>query len=247
METTAYESTQEVPLKIIKHARGARIVDGDDVISEIRAQPGPTHTLFDVLAACIAGLAEGPRIAVLGFAGGGIVAPLRAMQCNAELQCVDLSLAGEKIFRKLSAKWAGKVRVDRQDASRWLRRKRTPFDCILEDLSLPATAEREGVKPDISLHVIPPMMAESLTPDGVVIINMLPMPGMTWNDLMIPFTHSFRRVCVIHFEGYVNRVVVAGKRLATASEVSRRIRAELHSIESAMAFEFCLRTLARGD
>ena len=86
-----------------------------------------------------------------------------------------------------------------------------------------------------------------LTPDGVVIINMLPMPGMTWNDLMIPFTHSFRRVCVIHFEGYVNRVVVAGKRLATASEVSRRIRAELHSVESAMAFEIRLRTLARGD
>jgi len=184
---------------------------------------------------------------VLGFAGGGIVAPLRAMQCDAALHCVDLSLEGEKIFRQLSADWAGEVHVDQKDAAHWLRRKRTAFDCILEDLSLPATAEREGVKPDISLQVMPQLMADRLAPRAVVIINMLPMPGMTWNDLTVPFARCFRQICIIHFEGYVNHVIVAGNQLPTASTISRRIRAELHRIESAMAFELSIRTFNRGD
>ena len=169
------------------------------------------------------------------------------MQCPVALQCVDLSLDGEKVFRQLSAKWAGEVRVDKNDAAHWLRRKRSSFDCILEDLSLPATAEREGVKPDISLHEMPKLMAKHLAPHGVVIVNMLPMPGMIWRELMQPFANTFRQVRVIHFEGYVNRVVLAGNRLTTAADISRRIRAALHRIESAMAYEMHIRTLARGD
>ena len=169
------------------------------------------------------------------------------MQCSVALHCVDLSLEGEKIFRQLCTDWAGEVHVDQEDAARWLRRKRTSFDCILEDLSLPATAEREGVKPDISLQAIPQLMADRLAPGAVAIVNMLPMPGMTWNDLMAPFARCFRQVCVIQFEGYVNHVVVAGDQLAAAGTISRRIRAELHRIESAMAFELSIRTFSRGD
>ena len=231
-------------LQIIRHARGARIVDGDDVISEIRAQPGPTHSLFDVLAACMAALSSGPRVAVLGFAGGGIVAPLRGMSFAAPLHCVDLSLAGEKIFRKLSSAWAGEVRVDQNDAAVWLRRQRTPFDCILEDLSLAATAQAEGTKPDISLHEVPELMARKLSASGVAIVNMLPVPGETWDDLMQPYKKHFHHVQVVHFTGYVNRVVLAAKRLPQARQTSQRVRAALHRIESCMAYELSVRTLA---
>ena len=61
-------------MKIVRTRRGARIVDDDVVLSEILAKPGPTHSLFDLLAAAVATLAPGPRFAMLGFAGGGIVA-----------------------------------------------------------------------------------------------------------------------------------------------------------------------------
>jgi hypothetical protein len=200
--------------------------------------------LFDVLAAGIAALSTGPRVAVLGFAGGGIVAPLRGMQCGAPLHCVDLSLAGESIFRKLSARWAGDVRVDQADAAVWLRRQRGAFDCILEDLSLPATRDAEGTKPDISLAEIPVLMAARLAKKGVVIVNMLPVPGATWDALMQPYLQNFRHVQVVHLEGYVNRVVIAGKHLPKARDVSRRVRAALHRIESSMAYELSVRTLA---
>ena len=196
------------------------------------------------MAAAIAALSAGPRVAILGFAGGGIVAPLRAMHFAAPLQCVDLSLQGEKVFRKLSSAWAGDIRVDKNDAAIWLRRKRTAFDCILEDLSLPATADREGTKPEISLVVIPALMASHLSAAGVGIVNMLPMPGATWDALMQPYLREFRHVLVVHFEGYVNRVVLAGHQLPQARQVSRLVRAALHTIESSMAYELSVRTLA---
>ena len=66
-------------MRIVRLRRRARILDGPDVLSEILDHPGPTDTMFDVLAACVAAFAPGPRVAILGFAGGGIVAPLRAM------------------------------------------------------------------------------------------------------------------------------------------------------------------------
>ena len=77
-------------MKIERTRRGARIIDDDVVLSEILARPGPTHSLFDVLAAAVAAFAPGPRFAMLGFAGGGMIAPLRAMGCDIPVRAVDL-------------------------------------------------------------------------------------------------------------------------------------------------------------
>jgi len=85
-------------VKIERTRRGARIREGDVILSEILALPGPTHSLFDLLAAGIAALAPGPRVAMLGFAGGGVVAPLRAMGWNHPLCCVDLSGDAEPLW-----------------------------------------------------------------------------------------------------------------------------------------------------
>ena len=120
-------------MKIERTKRGARIRDDDVVLSEMLAEPGATHSLFDVLAAAVAVLARGPRIAMLGFAGGGMVAPLRAMGCDHPLHCVDLSAEAEPIFRELSSVWAGDVVLDIEDAEAWLLKRRGKFDVIIED------------------------------------------------------------------------------------------------------------------
>jgi spermidine synthase len=216
------------------------------VISEIRDRPGPTHTLFDVLAAGIASLSPGRRVAVLGFAGGGVVAPLRAMRCDAPLRCVDLSLRGERLFRRLAGSWGGEVRVDQDDAVRWLQRQRRRFDCILEDISLPSTPESLGTKPSSSLKELPPLLSRRLAANGVAIVNLLPQPGVPWGQLVRPYQRHFDHVQVVLFDGYVNRVVVAGHRLGAARDTSRRLRSALHDIESAMAYEVHVRTLARS-
>ena len=110
-------------MRIVRTRRGLRLLEGDVILSELLARPGPTHCLFDVLAACVAALAPGPRIALLGFAGGGIVAPLRAMGFPHAIEAVDLDPTGEKLFRELARHWAGEVRVARMDALEWLARE----------------------------------------------------------------------------------------------------------------------------
>jgi spermidine synthase len=201
--------------------------------------------LFDVLAAGIASLTPGPRVAVLGFAGGGVVAPLRAMGCASTLRCVDLSLQGEAVFRELSVGWGGDVRVQQDDAVRWLRRQRRGFDCILEDISLPSTPESEGTKPPSSLNELPQLLPTRLTPRGIAIVNLLPLPGKPWRALLEPYRRHFRHVLVVTFDGYVNRVLVVANRRRTARDVSHRLRQVLHRIESAMVYEMHVRTLAR--
>ncbi|MEC9081308.1 MAG: hypothetical protein VYE44_05980, partial [Verrucomicrobiota bacterium] len=59
--------------------RGARLVQNGSVLSEVLAQPGPTNSVFDALAALVRLFSPGARVGLLGFAGGGIIAPLRAM------------------------------------------------------------------------------------------------------------------------------------------------------------------------
>jgi len=73
---------------------GLRLSQHGVVISELRTSPGPTHSVFDVLAATIAVLAPKNRIGVLGFAGGGMMSPLRGLGVEAAIDSVDLDRAG---------------------------------------------------------------------------------------------------------------------------------------------------------
>ena len=118
------ERGEEQAVKVVRTRRGIRLVQQGLVLSEIRTTPGPTDSLFDVLAATIAALAPGPDVALLGFAGGGLVAPLRAMGFGHPLEAVDLSLVGEALFRAHSGPWVGRVTVHEDEASRWLRSRR---------------------------------------------------------------------------------------------------------------------------
>jgi len=229
-------------VKIVKTRRGARLLQGNVVLSEILARPGPTHTLFDVLAACVAALSTGPRFALLGFAGGGMIAPLRAMGCTHAVDAVDLDRAGEKIFRDLSGDWTGPVGLSQSDAVAWLRGRR-PFDAIVEDLSVDSPAGT--VKPYASFDDLPQLVADRLTPAGVAITNLLPLPGTAWNALLMRVALPHARACVLALDEYENRFVLAGRALPTAGEISRSIRAALRSIGSDQERRIAVRTLLR--
>ena len=54
---------------------GARLVQNGSVLSEVLSQPGPTDSVFDVLASAM-NLSTGTRAGILGFAGGGVIAPV---------------------------------------------------------------------------------------------------------------------------------------------------------------------------
>ena len=97
--------------------RGFRVVEGGDVLSELLAKPGATHSTFDVLAASIAVLAPGSPLLMLGFAAGGVVAPLRALGYRLPIEAVDISRRDLALFRSVSRGGAGKVCFTRADAA----------------------------------------------------------------------------------------------------------------------------------
>jgi spermidine synthase len=230
-------------VKVVRTRRGLRLVEGDVVLSELLAQPGPTHTLFDVLAACVAALAPGPRVALLGFAAGGIIAPLRAMGFRDAIEAVDLDPTGERLFRELSGSWAMDVRVARMDAAEWLAREGPPFDLIVEDLSVPGPLGT--VKPAATFGPLPGLVRGRLRPSGVAVTNLLPLPGERWGPMVVGVAKPHARAAVLDLDEYENRFVLAGADLPEAPELSRRVRASLDSIGSVQARRIRVRTLLR--
>lgn len=232
-------------MKVVRTRRGVRIVQHGLVLSEIVRKPGPTDSLFDVLAATIAALAPGPDVALLGFAGGGLVAPLRAMGFGHPLEAVDLSLECEALFREHSGPWVGSVTVHEGEAARWLRSRRRTFDLILEDLSVETTGD--VTKPNVSLAVLPALMKKKVGPSGVVVTNVLPVPGISWRDLLGRLAAPWRvrgapRALVVHLADYENRVLLAG-RLPTAGATSRTLKRHLRALGSDQADGLSVRTL----
>ena len=122
-------------MRIVPTGYGARVVDGDAMLSKVLVEPGPTHSVLDVLAACVVTFTPGPSVALLGFAAGGMIAPLRAMGFESDLDAVDLWREGERCFRRLCGEWSGGVRFHCTDAAAWLRRGHRKYDLIVDDLS----------------------------------------------------------------------------------------------------------------
>jgi spermidine synthase len=229
------------PLRVVPTARGVSLRHGRHVVSEVLRAPGPTHSVFDVLAALVALCAPGPRVAMLGFAGGGMVAPLRALGCRAGIHAVDLEASGERIFRSVAGPWCGRVSFAHAEASAWLRARPAGWDAIVDDLS--AQVPGEVVKPDVSLDVLPGLMASRLARGGVVVINGLPCPGWSGRALVERLSAPHREARVVEFTEFVNRIVVAGRSLPDARFLSARLRAALESMGSRQARRVRVRTL----
>ena len=228
-------------IRIVRTRGGARMEQDGLIVSEVLDHPGPTDSLFDVLAACVAALARGSRLAMLGFAGGGVVAPLRAMGYGHPIDACDLSLQGEPLFRELSAGWCGEVNVAQAEASAWLRAQRRRYDVILEDLS--ARVDGEITKPPVSLEVLPALMRRRLTPRGLAVMNVLPVPGRPWTRLLPHLAAPFAEARVLVLDGWENRVLLLGDALEPAAACSRRITRMLEAVGSAEAGAFSVRTV----
>jgi spermidine synthase len=210
-------------------------------VSEVLGAPGATDSLFDVLAAAVAMLSRGPRVALLGFAGGGIVAPLRGMGCYHPLHAVDLDGSHEGLFRELSSGWCGEVRLELADAARWLRRRRASYDLILEDLSV-LGAEGE-TKPLICTQELPELIAARLSKHGVAAYNLLPVPGWSMEGLVRRVASAHGSAVQVRYDDYENRLVLAGPGVPSATECGQLLRRGLRGIGSDQAGAITVRTV----
>jgi hypothetical protein len=231
-------------VQVVRTNRGARLVQDDAVLSEILARPGATHEWWDVLAACVTTLAADARFLMLGFAGGGIVAPLRSMRYEGQIEAVDSSSDGEAMFRELSASWAGDVTVHRADALAWLRQADTAYGVVLEDLSVPSP--RGVVKPSASFAELPNLVASRLQPNGSAVFNLLPHPDITWKVQLERVTAPFREALMVRDDEYENRIIVASHAVPAAGIFAGRLRDRLAQIASIRASGLRVRSVKRS-
>lgn len=231
-------------MRVTRTKHGALLYEGRTVLSTIRTRPGPLHDLYDVMALAAMLLSRGPRIALLGFGGGGILAPLRAAGWTHPVEAVDRTDAGEPIFRDLAGGWCGRVKVHQGEAGAWLRGSRRTWDLFVEDLTVNGPG---GVtKPPESLAALPRLMRERLHPEGAVVVNALPVPGWSWPRLQARLTRPFHDARLVLFPDYMNRLVLTGYRLPEAPSLSRLLRTGLRGIGSRMATRFSVRHLPPG-
>lgn len=187
------------------------------VLSEVLRHPGPTHSVFDVLAAAavVAGGSGGTGeegvagdIALLGFGGGSVVAALRGLGSRACVHGVDSDATGRDLVRRWGGSWLRPWRWARGDAVGWLE-KAGCFDVIIDDLSVAGEGEVE--KPAATWDRLPSLMARHLRPGGRVLMNLLRPAGRSWAEGLARVTAPYAAAWVITLDAFENRIVVAGE------------------------------------
>ena len=223
-------------MRWIRTRKGARLVHGRSIVSELPATPGPTHSVFDLLAVSTVLLSPARRVALLGFAAGGSLAPLRALGCTAKVRAADLDVGGVEIFREIASSWGGDVKVAKAEASAWLRRQRTPFDAVIDDLSISVPGDVR--KPDVSFTVLPALAAKKLAPGGVALLNLLPEPGKDWDGVLQHCAAPFKEARTVWFRDWENQFVIGGERLPEPRSLQRAMDAALQRLGSKLAGGF---------
>lgn len=220
-------------MQVTQTKHGLRLSQHGVVISELRTAPGPTHSVFDVLAALLVLLQPAGRIGVLGFAGGGMLAPLQALGMNRPFATVDLDCESYNLFCRHCPEWEAKVRWEHADAARWLQRQKAAFDLLLDDLSIPQ--DGDVVKPEICWSVLPDLMRRKLKRDGIAVFNLVSSPAAGWRAGMKKVVGKFSDARVIHLDDFENRIVIAGNQLPSAQHLGRGVRNLLREIQSRQA------------
>jgi len=220
-------------MQVTRTKYGLRLSQHGVVISELRTSPGPTHSVFDVLAALIIMLRPAGRVGVLGFAGGGMLAPLHQLGLKTNFATVDLDQASYDLFCQHCPQWVASVRWQRADAGQWLKRQAGKFDLLMDDLSV--SQDGDVVKPDICWSVLPELMRRRLKSDGVAIFNLMSPPGGRWRRSVAELTRSFRAAQIIHFDDFENRILIAGNDLPSAPVLGRRLAEALRQLHSRQA------------
>lgn len=221
--------------------QGLRLVEHGVVISELRTSPGPTHSVFDVLAALASTSDPAGRIGVLGFAGGGMMAPLKALGFDTPIETVDLDRTGYDLFIRHCEKWSGPVQWHHGDAVNWLRRQRQVFAMLIEDLSVPT--QGDVIKPAVSWSVLPELIRSRLKPGGVAVFNLMLPPAGMWNPDLRRIAGLFREAHTVDFDEFENRILIAGDALPSARELGRTLRNALRKLRSRQAERIHLRSV----
>lgn len=226
-------------MRLRRHQRGIRLEQHGAILSELPDRPGPTHSIFDVLTAAVYLWAPGPQVAMLGFAGGGMIAALRAMGGSQTIHGVDLDEKSYQLFAEVAQEWAGEVYFSRADAGDWLRAQRRRFHAIVEDLSIPKNGE--VMKPSLSWESLPGLMTKRLRPGGLTVTNVLPTTGMRRGDWIEACVHLGG--LEVTFDEYENRIFVQGPIPPSAREAGRQLRQALDQIGSDIAPGIRVRSL----
>ncbi|MBS2026602.1 MAG: hypothetical protein JST54_01755 [Deltaproteobacteria bacterium] len=220
-------------MKTRKTRGSVRLVHGRHVISELPVRPGPTHSVFDVLAAALAALSGGDEVTLLGFAAGGMIAPLRALGRDDRVHGIDLDLTGARLFQRHARAWAGDVSVTRTDAVDFMRRQRRRQPCIVEDLSM-QLEDGDVQKPDVSFDVLPKLIARKLSARGLAVFNLLPSPSRNWIAIERSVGAPFPEVRVVLLDEFENRVLLAARNLPEPASLQVQLDAVLELIGSRM-------------
>jgi hypothetical protein len=211
-------------MRVIRTKYGLRLSQHGVVISELRTAPGPTHSVFDVLAALIIILRPAGRIGVLGFAGGGMLAPLRGLGMSAPFATVDLDQASYDLFCRHCPRWVAGVQWQRADAVQWLKRQTRKYDLLIDDMSVPQAGD-------------------VVKPDGVAVFNLMSPPGGRWREGLARITRSFPAARIIHLDDFENRILITGRELPPAQVLGIRLRQVLRQLRSRQARRIHVRSL----
>ncbi len=220
-------------MQITRTATGLRMSQHGVVITELRTTPGPVHSVSDILAALVVALQPAEKIGVLGFAGGGMQAPLHALGFSGTLHTVDLDRTGWELFAKHCPSWVRGVDWHHGDAVEWLRAQTPQFDLLIEDLSVPLNGD--VFKPSITWDVLPPLLRSRLRSGGAAILNLLPPPDGIWLRHIAGIAALFGRAHSIRFDDFVNRILIAGPALPPIRTLAAGVRSALRSIRSRLA------------
>ena len=99
------------------------------------------------------------------------------------------------------------------------------------------------VKPYVSFDTLPDRIHSRLQPQGVLVLNLLPLPGTDWEAMYARVSSSYARAHALHLEDYENRVIVAGDAIPDARETGRLLRGLLRELESDMMRQLGVRTI----
>jgi hypothetical protein len=223
--------------------QGLRLSQHGVVISELRTSPGPTHSVFDVLAALVEVLRPPGPVGMLGFAGGGMLAPFAAMGWTLPFSAVDLDREAYELFRRHCPHWRDQVAWHHGDAVAWLRRQRRPFGLLLDDLSVPV--DGDVFKPAVCWQTLPALIRARLRPDGVALFNLLLSPGDAWTKAVPRVAEPFGEARVILLDDFENRLLVAGTALPSARALALAVRRALVRLGSRQAGRFRVRRVRR--
>ncbi len=178
-----------------------------------------TGVVWWALAAPVLLLPPGRRqVLLLGLAAGSVARALRRLDPTAQVVGVERDREVLRVAREEFALDALQLEVVTEDALVWLRRDERRFDMVVEDLFLgPA---RSVHKPEWLADEGYRLIRRRLRPSGLLVSNTIhEMPQI------VRSASPLGRVLSLDVRDYHNRIVVAGRRLAHAREVRRRLLA----------------------